>query len=277
MALPYDEWLEAAQKLPEGRSTRTQHICGDGDVLVLEHTSEGYRAYCHRCHTSGWKPHGRQSLNKQLERLRRADDELQSKKFLHLPKDASKQIPSAGLLWLSRGGITQSLVNKYNISYSAYYGRVFLPVYDRDSLVYWQARAIHQGQTPKYINPKVDKSDIRFTSRQARSDSEAPQTLVVTEDILSAIRVGEVKGYTGCSILGTTASAADISYITSFPEVVLWFDPDEAGRKCTRQLNRTLGLQGIKAACMQSTKDPKEYTHRELEEMLGELRCNKIY
>lgn len=264
MALPYDEWLEEAQKLPEGRSTRTQHMCGDGDVLVLEHTSEGFRAYCHRCHTSGWKPHGRQSLNKQLERLKRADYELQDKKFIQLPKDYTREIPPAGLIWLSRGGITSALADKYNIGYSAYYNRVFLPVFQGDTLVYYQARAIFKGQVPKYINPKVQKDTLRFTSLE----SEQQESVVVVEDILSAIRVGEIKGHAGCSILGTTASASDLSYINSFKEIKLWFDPDEAGKKATMQIKRSLSLLGRDVRVITSDKDPKEYTRVELEEIL---------
>ena len=269
--LPYEDWLSAAQKLSEGRSTRTQHICGDGDVLVLEHTSEGYRGYCHRCHLSGWRSKGRQSLNAQLNRLRRADDELKEKKFITLPSDYTREIPPAGLLWLSRGGITSALAAKYNIGYSPYYARVFLPVYRGGDLVYWQARAVHQGQTPKYINPKVDKSEVRFVSQR----SGLEETIVVTEDILSAIRVGEVKGVTGCSILGTTASPSDLRFINSFKQIILWFDPDEAGRKCTLQIKRSLALIGRQVQTISSDKDPKEYTHRQLQEMLSEqLRRN---
>lgn len=264
--LPYDEWLSEAEKLPEGRSERVGHLCGEGDVLIVEHTRDGYRAYCHRCHESGWKPHGRQSLAKQLLNWENADAELANKTFVNLPSDFTTTIPAAGLLWLSRGGITQHLCNKYNIGYSEYYSRVFLPVYMDSSLVYYQARAVHKGQTPKYINPRTDKSSIRFTSLQ---NSDKP-TIVVTEDILSAIRVGEVNGFRGCSILGTTASAADINYINSYSKIVLWFDPDAAGRACTRALSRSLGLFGMDCRVIRSTKDPKTYTHRELEVMLNE-------
>lgn len=264
--LPYEEWLSEAEKLPEGRSERVGHLCGEGDVLVVEHTRDGYRAYCHRCHESGWKPHGRQSLDQQLKRWESANEDITRNSKIELPRDHTNRIHADGLVWLSRGGITSHLIDKYRIVYSEYMGRVVLPVYINGVLAYYQARAVHKGQTPKYINPRTDKSEIRFTSLQ---NSDEP-TLVVTEDILSAIRVGEVKGYRGCSILGTTASAADINYINSYSKTVLWFDPDAAGRTCTTVLSRSLGLLGRDCRVIRSTKDPKTYTHRELEVMLNE-------
>ena len=262
--LPYDEWLAAAQKLKEGRSDRVQHLCGEGDVLVIEHNREGFRAYCHRCHMNGFKPHGRQSLDKQLKNWETADAELTNKKFLTLPTDASPIIPDAGLIWLGNGGITQSLIRKYGIVYSAYYSRVFLPVYNNGVLVYYQARAIHKGQTPKYLNPKVNRDSIRFVSMVAQDKAKGCKMVVVTEDILSAIRVGEVEGYAGCSILGTTASAADINFITQYEDISLWFDPDEAGIKCTRSLQRSLKLIGRDCRVIRSSRDPKTYTTAQL-------------
>jgi hypothetical protein len=262
--LPYEEWLSEAQKLTEGRSDRVGHLCGEGDVLIIEHNSEGYRAYCHRCHEGGWKPHGRQSLDKQLARWESSNADITRNSEIVLPRDYSNNIHPNGLIWLSRGGITSRLIDKYRIGYSEHFGRVFLPVYDSGVLVYYQARAVHKGQTPKYINPRTDKSNIRFVSLP----NDDKQTLVVTEDILSAIRVGEVKGFTGCSILGTTASPSDINFINSYPETVLWFDPDAAGRKCTKVLSRSLGMLGRDCRVIRSTRDPKVYTHKELEAML---------
>jgi hypothetical protein len=264
--LPFQEWLSEAQKLTEGRSKRVGHLCGEGDVLIVEHNREGYRAYCHRCHESGWKPHGRQSLDQQLKRWESSNEDIITSSKIELPKDYTNSIHANGLIWLSRGGITSHLINKYRIGYSEYFGRVFLPVYINGYLAYYQARAVHEGQSPKYINPRTDKSSIRFTSIQ---NSDEP-TIVVTEDILSAIRVGEVYGYRGCSILGTTASSADINYINSHRNTVLWFDPDLAGRKCTTVLSRSLQLLGNSHRTVISDKDPKTYTHRELEVMLNE-------
>ena len=273
--MPYDEWLEEAQKLPEGRSIRTAHVCGNGKAMLLEHTTEGYRAYCHRCHQTGWKPHGRQSLNKQLERLRKADNELtneiNNQTVLGLPNDFTQDIPAKGLLWLSAGGITRALVDKYNLGYSPYYGRVFIPVYMHGRLVFWQARAVEPEQKPKYINPKLDKSCIRFVTKSPRFS----QTCVVTEDVLSAIRVGEIKGYTGVALLGTTASAGDLNYLTKFKNVALWLDPDQAGRKAKSSISRSLRLLGVQSKAVNSDRDPKLYDRRTLEAMLNEqLRCN---
>lgn len=270
--LKYEDWLAQSQALSEGSKKRVGHWCGEGDVLIIEHSSEGYRAYCHRCHESGFKPHGRQSLNVQLKRWNEADAKLQRvthDRNLQLPYDLCDIFPSAAILWLSRGGITRRLISKYRIGYSEHYNRVFIPVYSAGLLVYYQARAVHKGQKPKYINPAVDKGAIRFNSQTIG----LPEMVIcVTEDILSAIKVGEVAGIKGCSILGTTASVQDINYINQFKEIILWFDPDEAGRRATRCIKRQLELQGRSPICITSTKDPKEYGKLELENII----CQKL-
>ena len=267
MLLDYKDWLSDAMQLKEGERERVPHWCGEGDVLNLEHTSDGYRSYCFRCHESGFKPHGRQSLNVQLKRWNEADAKLQQEthsRVLQLPYDLCNIFPTEAILWLSRGGITRELISKYGIGYSEHYHRVFIPVYSSSVLVYYQARAVHKGQKPKYINPAVDKGAIRFNSL-----SDKPQqTVCVTEDILSAIKAGEVENTEGCSILGTSPDPSDVNYLVNFKKIILWFDGDSAGRQCTRILTRQLQLQGRSPISIKSTKDPKEYGRRDIERIL---------
>lgn len=269
MQLPYEDWLEEAERLPEGRERRIGHLCGDGNVLVIGHTSEGYRAWCHRCHAGGFKPHGRRSLDEQLKQWREADAKIDLRTSVTLPTGCSgyDAMSRRGLVWLARGGITRTLANKYGIRYHSASARVILPVYQAGKLVYYQARAVEPGQNPKYLNPKVDRAAIRFVS----ATSHCGETCVVVEDVLSAIRVGEVQGYTGCSILGTKASAADINFISRFKRVYLWFDPDEAGRECTKSVKRSLALVGKESRIITSSRDPKLYTHSDLERILNEV------
>lgn len=267
--IPYSDWLAQCEKLKEGQSRRVSHACGDGNPLVIEHTQEGYRTYCHRCHDSGFKPHGRRNLDKQLRAWEERYAEIATQYRVKLPSDLTDEIPSAGSLWLSRGGITNDLRRNYGIQYSPTYGRVILPVYDSGRLVYYQARAVHAGQTPKYLNPAVDKSSIRFTAGQG-------STAVACEDILSAIRVGSIMGgstYTGVSILGTSPSVNSVNYLATYKRVLAWFDPDEAGRKATLELTKKLSLVGKTVTVIKSDHDPKIYNNRELKEV---LQCHSI-
>lgn len=266
--LPYGDWLALAERLPVGRSERVPHECGEGSPMIVENASDCWRSWCHRCHEGGYKPKGRQSLDKQIQLMRSKDDELK-RSSVRLPFDVSFDMPPQCLLWLSRGGITQHLIRKYRIQYSATFMRCFLPVYMGGDLVYWQARAVHKGQAPKYINPRVNKSILWYEAGSGEGANPDKEVAVVTEDILSAIRVGEIKGHTGISILGTQASTAQLVRISQFKGVKLWFDPDEAGRRATNKIQMQLGIMGRNVSVIRSDNDPKIYTHRELEGILN--------
>lgn len=263
MAIPYKDWLPQAEKLKQGVTKRVGHECGSGDVLVIEHNKEGYRTWCHRCHEGGFKPHGRRSLDKQLKAWEERNAILYKPWDITLPSDLSETMPSCAALWLARGGITVDLQRKYEIGYSGHYGRVILPVYSGGTLVYYQARAVHPDQQPKYINPAVDKGPIRFVAGESNGIKA-----VVTEDILSALRVGEIAGTQGIALLGTSPSVSDINCLRRYDTIGAWFDPDKAGIKCTRELTKKLGLLGKTVTPIRTDKDPKEYSTREIKEIL---------
>lgn len=280
MSIPYSEWLQQAQRLPEGRSARVSHDCGEGRPMIIEHTAEGFRCWCHRCHEGGFKPHGQRALSKIVERWNAAAGDHNDFKII-LPHDLTRRdLPWPAVRWLSKAGITQRLMDEYNIGYSPRYGRVYLPVYSAPNrsgvrrLEYYQGRAVYDGQVPKYLNPKVNKASLVFSSRNRAPGSITPreskrgQTAIITEDILSAIRVGEVPGAAGVSILGTSPSPGQINYLSTFRSCLIWLDPDSAGQKATRLLKRSLEMIGQPFWVMTSERDPKLYSHRELQEMI---------
>jgi hypothetical protein len=283
MALAYSEWLQRAQRLTEGRSARVDHDCGEGRTMLIEHNAEGFRCWCHRCHEGGFKPHGQQALSKIIARWNAAAGDHNDYTIV-LPDDLTRLgLPWPATRWLSKAGLTEALCEKYGIGYSPHYGRVYLPVYSASGrgnarrLEYYQARAVHDGQAPKYLNPKVDKANLVFSTeypaqgRQASAAGRRKETAVVTEDILSAIRVGEVQSCRGISILGTAPSAGQINYLSQFPRCVIWLDPDNAGKKATRVLKRSLDMVGVPYEVMTSERDPKMYSFRQLQEMLWRL------
>lgn len=285
MALPYKEWLEQAQRLPEGRSRRINHDCGEGRTMTVEHTADGHRCWCYRCNEGGFKPHGQRALSKIVERWNAAAGDHNDFKIV-LPHDLTRRdLPWPAVRWLSKAGITQALMQKYGIGYSPRYGRVYLPVYsapDRRGvrrLEYYQGRAVYDGQVPKYLNPKVNKANLVFSTEWASAShgvevqndtvrKRKQASAIITEDILSAIRTGEVQGCTGVSILGTSPSPGQINYLSSFRSCIIWLDPDGAGQKATRKLKRSLEIVGQPFRVMHSERDPKLYSHRELKEML---------
>jgi len=275
MALPYSEWLEQAQRLKAGRSARVPHLCGEGRTLIIEHNNEGFRSWCHRCNEGGFKPHGQRALNKIIEQWNSAAGEHNDYN-VQVPTDLIYDgWPWDAVLWVSKANITHRLIKRYGIGYSPRYGRVYLPVFSHPlgaavrSLVYYQGRAVFSGQTPKYLGPSVNKNTLTYSTANYEAECQlGDKVAVVTEDILSAIRVGDIPGTVGIAIMGTAPSSEHITYLSQFKHVIIWLDPDGAGRKAARKLSTKLDMIGQPFEVIHTQRDPKMHCKREMKEIL---------
>lgn len=258
-------WLEEARKLPLGHKTRLVHNCGSGRTLIVNHNLQGYSAYCFRCGEPEFESKGKQSLQ-ELTRIRelnaQAAREITS---VEPPEDLTEDIPLEGRMWLYKAGITPSVWNSYGIGYSPSMERVYLPIIKGGEPIWFQARAVHAGQTPKYIQPSAERSTVLFESHKVQ---ETTELVVLTEDILSAIRVGEVAN--AVSLLGTKITSGQASYLSQYKRVVLWLDSDKAGRVGAANIRRTLSLL-TETANICTTDDPKLLTKQQISEKLKEF------
>lgn len=228
-----EKWLETAKSLKLGGHTYADCSCGNGKTLVINHRSKGYSTYCFRCDRQDWEPKGKLSIAEITAMNKLNEEAKRFKSKIELPRDFTTSIPLEGRLWLYRASITESLIKKYNIGYSEELKRVIVPVYRYNKLVWFIARAVHPLQKPKYIAPSESKDNILFYSGPCQD------VVVVTEDILSAIRVGQVS--TTISLLGTKLSSEQLAVLMDYT-VVLWLDGDKAGRDAAKKLKRELGM-----------------------------------
>lgn len=261
------DWLERAKRLPLGRKQRIAHDCSLDKSMVVSHGEQGYSAYCFRCGPVGFHAHGYRTLE-ELNRVQELNKLALEPQSPELPDDYTDVVPPQHLLWLARAGISAGRAKRFGIGWSARLGRVVLPVYDRSgSLVYWQARAVSPGQTPKYINPPADKNLLCYWVDD-RADRTRDTGVCVTEDILSAIRVG--RHMRAASILGTKLSASQEAQITraTRARVFVWLDPDQAGRDGSSVLRRKMGMV-IDTTIIESDADPKCLPDRLIREHLG--------
>src|SRR5687767_2683779 len=101
-------WLPQAQELALGQRRRTEHDCGDGPVLIVEHKPTGWSAWCHRCNDKGWHPAPQPSLAERLARLKEkdaADDAVRGTISPPLPGVFNpSDWPPHARVWLYRAG-----------------------------------------------------------------------------------------------------------------------------------------------------------------------------
>jgi len=262
------DWLQIAQNLAPNRRVRID--CPECDLgrnkkaAVVSHDQSGYSCYCFACGSIGFRHKGKQTLE-ELNRIRKLNDEAINYKdySIQLPKDFTTDIPIEGRLWLYKAGISEACWSKYNIGYSDNLKRVILPVYDRDNkLVWYQGRAVLKGQTPKYIQPSRERSKVLFQSSNLGDDI---RRVIVVEDILSAIRVGNI--IKTVSLLGTKITTGQASVLSRYNRVTLWLDGDKAGQQGANSIRKSLSLV-TDVDVIRTEKDPKEYTNEQIKEIL---------
>lgn len=198
-----------------------------------------------------------------------------------LPEDSvsltSDSSTNEARLWLLSGGISLSLAASYGIVYSPKYRRVFVPITSSTtgSLSGWIARSIY-GDRPKYIiktDPSIQSSVVfRSDDRLLLPGRDTLRyDVVVTEDALSAIRVGRL--VPARAILGTTARDKELEIFSGLDpsglRIGVWLDGDKAGRKGRENVVRKLSLMGADVERINTPRDPKKYSNREIRRILS--------
>lgn len=83
----------------------------------------------------------------------------------------------------------------------SYAGRLLIPYFFRDKVIYWQGRSLDaELVTPRYKNPVLEKDNIFFNMDELYRNTSEP--LFITEGALDAISVGK----SGVAISGSTLS-----------------------------------------------------------------------
>lgn len=255
-------WWPQAQALADGQKRRVQHDCGEGNILLVSRSPDGYRAWCFRCNDGGSQPAPAESLADKLarmERQRAGDLAVSASPGLPLPAVLEPaQWPLDARVWLYRAGLSNADIGKLGVYYHPPSDRVVLPVLEAGVPVFYQARAYQKGRAPKYLGPTPRPP--KLLPRWGRAPVPT-----LTEDILSAIKIGMVAE--GWAVLGTKVSDHMIAALLRRGSPVnVWLDPDAAGRKGAAKIVKQLRAYGLEVRDIVSTRDPKLHTLEEIRE-----------
>lgn len=265
-------WLDAAQALPLARKARVEHDCGPGRTLIIEHKQDGWSAYCHRCADKGWCPKPLPTL---AERVALKDAQRQQEQAIRAdprpPMPANFDVASWPLeakVWLFKAGLFVEDIADLGAYYHERTRRVVLPVVLDGKLLYWQARNVGLSgkDSPKYINPEVDRS-------QLLACYGSDEVVVLTEDILSAYRVGQVSQ--GWSLLGTKLPTPALArLIKEGKPVLVWMDndlgrPTNPGQNAAGEIMRSLTNVGLRCANVVTEKDAKALSRAQVREVIN--------
>jgi DNA primase len=225
-----------------------------------------HNRYCFSC--------GRSDLKKKRFKdwLKTSNTRLDAPTEVTLPDDYTAALPADAQAWLYKNHFTPELIEKYRIGFSEttpmwshrtqkWYDsgpRVILPYYIDDTLQYFEARSLDPTNNLKYVTAGSKKELFRSGTQAAKV-----QYLVIVEDMLSAMRVGEHAATV--ALRGTKCPdkcLVDLYRTTN--RYILWLDSDEPGQKAARKLGERLTWAG-KVRYIKSELDPKCYSAQEIE------------
>ena len=150
-----------------------------------------------------------------------------------LTPEELNEYPDSAKTILRNAHLTREQIHKYNICFDSEMHRLmyFYPKDDHDKASYVQLRAVESTQKIKYLGYKLGRDSDDDRSYPFSSDfSNDTRLLVITEDLLSSIRVAEVAGSSGVWALPLAGTFIRIEslyrYAEQFDRILVWLDND---------------------------------------------------
>lgn len=196
-----------------------------------------------------------------FKKMKDIEERVEDCEALILPYDVTPYIPRIPKEWLESYSFNENTILNNNILWSPSRELLIFPFFIGGDLAAWQGR--YFGLNPKH--PKWYSSgkllDALLYTRGKQTD-----TIVLVEDIVSAIRVGKVQ--TASHLFGSVISDKKCSCIKRvYKNVIIWLDYDK--RSEAVEYRRLLNLYGINASVIITEKDPKTYTTEEITEYIN--------
>jgi hypothetical protein len=269
-------WMDTSEwtdYVPENvGSVRVNHdatyCSGDSKSMIVERKENGdIAAHCFRCGGRGFiratpyfvapTPHG-------VRTMPRYDA---SGKF-RLPDDASGEwgaYPREVRAWLGSGGITSVINDKHGFQWSDSRASLFMPVRQGSRITsgFKTVGLVERKFNPKAYWTRTEDKDSFF----AYYPTADGKTVVMVEDVVSAIRVSEVCDCV--ALMGVHAKPAVIERVLQdgYRECVVFLDGDNATvRMKAREIGRHLPFMATRV--VETGKDPKSYSREELSKLL---------
>lgn len=235
----------------------------------VRRTSEGWVWYCHNCGGKGFVPYGVNDLLQICKNKELLEHEVQTNTDYWEP-EADEVLTGYVYDWLENYIYPSEIyrvVSNYKFYGNDRLGWLVMPIFGRDGIkLGWQARNFNHARDkkqPKYITKKKPNLDQPFCFRAIGHNP----VCVLVEDIISAVRVGEITD--SYAILGSpTRIPSDVATELTkyYDKVIVWYDSDKwsAAKNVANQLTTCYGLA---TGTIVTEKDPKE---------LGEYRIQQL-
>ena len=246
-----------------GEQIHINHVgCSAGEDhkkrLYIKRSATGIVGYCHHCSEHGFTGDSSSRLSTWLHSKPEIATNDRTPPVL-------APLSVAGRVWLCNHYCDLKSFNFSGVSLKTQ--DVALALHNPDQeVIGWQVRTVF----PKaYRTNFFDDTD----TGEASWFHHKSNTLFITEDYLSAHRIHQDTGYSSVALLRTTITDKTLLQILSleFKQVVVWLDPDDAGRhgalKVLVKLQYFLPCS-VPVSKLDMDKEPKQCTPGELKSLL---------
>ncbi len=195
-----------------------------------------------------------------------------------LPSDITQNYPAHAVAWCNKYEISVEQMLQNNMVYSPYRDQLIFTFYDDSkNLLAYQARNLNAVSKAKRYYTCGDVNELLpiYPCRFPLSGNSNPRHLVLVEDCLSAIKIAsigceantEALGADSMPLLGSGISRTKLTRLRPFYDVLdVFLDPDMWHKSLS--IVKQAQLLGFKARPIQSDRDPKEHTYKELDSLL---------
>lgn len=244
--------------------------CGSRDNLARYRDGSGWCFGCGHREKATVSSYVMSNLHKGRERHEDSGEQQPQ-----MPDDVGTQFSEDAVRWMERFYLDVPTAIRRGVLYSA----------TRDQIIYqlghvWQARNLKAGGSDGNSRRRFSKN---FTSGnvneclhiyavpdstrdEGRNLEVESDSLVIVEDPVSAIRVAAL--YDAMPLLGSHLATSRLNAVAGlYKAVVVWLDSDKL--KEARSIAERFRMVGVSARVIWTELDPKEYSDRELMEILS--------
>lgn len=194
-------------------------------------------------------------------------DEYHSASITPLERDVTDWTKHECAYWAERGFNDQTVV-KWRLGFDPSMNRAVVPVFFGGDLVGWTARALTNDVFPKWLHSEgMVREHILFGYDNATQGDKC----ILVEAPLSAIMLDQYGFGNPVSSFGSQLSEGQAMLIRQkFDDVLVFFDPDEAGRLGTLRVMRMLEPFCNVYSVQMTRDDPAAMTAEECREAVFE-------
>lgn len=187
--------------------------------------------------------------------------------LLELPEYSSRVLNPWGFShpYIRERGITLEASSKLQVGYDPDTNRIVFPHFWDGKLVGWQQRSIppdprwpgSSPQLPKYKNSSgFPKSETIYGVQWLGTTN----SVVVVESPMSVAKAHSLGVANVVATFGAKVSQNQIDFLKEFPEVIVWFDADNAGDLAARKVAKNLYRHtNVKLVVSEEGKDLADY------------------